>query len=143
MNTIKNFDVLPFYEGKVYIVVCPDLGTVDQGITLESALANLLQTTQIYLQKSNRANIIPNLVVEDKILTSPSPSLPQVSAHKVIAVLERLGFRRTSQCVVLKKQSDIGEFTCVIPLRSPLASSTTWNILYSAGITLQEFLENL
>lgn len=142
MNSI-NFDVLPFLEGNTHIIVCPDLGTVDQGNTLESALANLLQTTQIFLQKSNRANIIPNLVVEDKILTSPSPSLPQVSAHKVIAVLERLGFRRTSQCVVLKKQSHIGEIICVVPLRNLLASSTTWNILYSAGITLEEFLKNL
>jgi predicted RNase H-like HicB family nuclease/predicted RNA binding protein YcfA (HicA-like mRNA interferase family) len=142
MNSI-NFDVLPFLEGNTHITVCPDLGTVDQGNTLEEALANLLQTTHIYLQKSNQANIIPNLVVEDKILTSPSPSLPQVSACKVIAVLERLGFCRTSHCVVLKKQSYIGDIICVVPLRNPLASSTTWNILYSAGITHQEFLENL
>lgn len=141
MNSI-NFDVLFLQEGDVHIAVCPDLGTVDQGATQEQAINNLLQTTHQYLQESKRANIYPSFV-EDEILNSLSPSLPQVSACKVIAVLERLGFHRISQCVVLKKQSLIGEISCVIPLHSPLASGTIWNILYSAGITHQEFLENL
>ncbi len=138
-----NFDVLLFQEGDAHIAVCPDLKTVDQGTTQEEAINNLLQTTHIYLQESKRANIYPSFVVENEILNSLSPRLPQVSACKVIAVLQRLGFRRTSQSVVLKKQSHIGDIICVVPLRNPLASSTTWNILYSAGITLQEFLENL
>ena len=138
-----NFDVLLFQEGDAHIAVCPDLKTVDQGTTQEEAINNLLQTTHIYLQESKRANIYPSFVVENEILNSLSPPLPQVSACKVIAVLQRLGFRRTNQSVVLKKQSHIGDIICVVPLRSPLTSSTTWNILYTAGITLQEFLENL
>ena len=143
MNTIKTFDVLPFQEGDVHIAVCPDFGTVDQGTTPEEGINNLLQTTHIYLQESKKANIYPSFLVKSQISDSPIPPLPQISPYKIITVLERLGYRKSSHCIVLKKQSSTGEITCVIPLRNHFASVTTWNILSSAGITLQEFLENL
>ncbi len=143
MNSI-NFDVLFLQEGDVHIAVCPDLRTVDQGTTQEEAVNNLLQTSHIYLQESNlAANISANFVGRTEICNFPVPSLPQVSACKVITVLERLGYRKSSHCVVMKKQSSTGEITCVVPLRNQFASVTIWNILYSAGITHQEFLENL
>ena len=143
MNSIKTFDVLRFLEGNTYIAVCPDFGTVDQGTTLEEAINNLLQTTHIYLQESKTANIYPSFVVKNEISNSPIPSLPQISPYKIITVLERLGYRMSSHCIVLKKQSSTGENTCVVPLRNRFASATTWNILSSAGISRSEFLENL
>lgn len=141
-NIIRNFDVLPLQEKNVYIAVCPDLGTVDQGNILNDALANLQQTTQVYLQELNVA-FAPHFLVGEQIRNNSSVLLPSVSPDRFIAALERLGFTRTSQCVVLKKQSDKGEVSCAVPLRYPLASATIWNLLYSAGISRQEFLENL
>ena len=143
MKTIETFDVLPFLEGDVHIAVCPDFGTVDQGTTQEEAINNLLQTTHIYLQESKKADTYPNFIVKNEISNSPIPALPQISPYKIITVLERLGYQKSSHCIVLTKQSSTGEITCVVPLRKHFARVTTWNILSSAGITLQEFLENL
>lgn len=140
-STLKNFAVLPFCEGNTYIAVCPALGTVDSCTTLESAFLNLEKTTQIYLQAAN-LNITPVLIATEELNFTP-PSLPQVSSGKFIATLERLGFIRTSHCVVFLKQSQSGEIICVVPLRIPLASTSILNLLYSAGISREEFLENL
>ena len=121
-SALKNFAVFPFCEGNTYIAVCPALGTVDQGTTLESAFINLQKTTQIYLQAAN-LNITPVLSGTDQLNFAP-PSLPQVSSGRFITALERLGFRRTSHCVVFLKQSQSGKVICVVPLRLPLASAT-------------------
>jgi len=93
------------------------------------------------LQAAN-LNITPVLIGTDELNFTP-PSLPQVSSGRFINARERLGFRRTSRCVVLKKQSQKSEVICVVPLRYPLASATIWNLLYSAGISREEFLDAL
>ena len=139
-STLKNFAIFPFCKGNTYIAVCPALGTVDQGTT-ESAFINLQKTTHVYLQAVN-LNITPVLIGADQLNFTP-PSLPQVSSGRFITALERLGFRRTSDCVVLKKQSQICEIICAVPLRYPLASTTILNLLYSAGISREEFLDAL
>ncbi len=132
-STLKNFAVFPFCKGNTYIVVCPALGTVDQGTTLESAFIYLQKTTQVYLQAAN-LNITPVLIGADQ-LNFTSPSLPQVSSSRFITALERLGFRRTSHCVVLKKQSERCEIViCAVPLRYPLVSTTILNDTASVPI---------
>lgn len=100
-NTLKNFAVFPFCEGNTYITVCPALGTVDQGTTLESAFINVQKTTQIYLQAAN-LNITPVLIGTDRLNFTP-PSLPQVSSGKFIAALERLGLLKNYPLRSLKE----------------------------------------
>lgn len=141
MNSIKYFEVVFLQEGDAHIAICRDLGIVDQGKTQESAFINLKKTTQIYLQEAN-LNITANLLGTEGLTFTPL-SLPQVSPCKIITVLERLEFRRSSHCVVLKKQSQGGEVICTVPLRYPLASATIWNLLYFAGISCQEFFDTL
>jgi predicted RNase H-like HicB family nuclease len=38
-------------EEDMYVAECPEVGTVDQGATLEEALANLKEATRLYLEE--------------------------------------------------------------------------------------------
>ncbi len=74
------------------------------------------------------------------------PKLPKVSAEEAIRSLERLGFVRIRQRgshVTLKKKSLTGDIGCVVPLHHELAVGTLRNILRQAGVTPEEFIENL
>ena len=60
--------------------------------------------------------------------------------------LERLGFVRTrtrGSHVVLKKQTQQGEKGCVVPLHRELAIGTLHGIIKQAGISVEEFINNL
>lgn len=39
-------------EEDLYVVECPEVGTVSQGATIEEALANLKEATELYLEES-------------------------------------------------------------------------------------------
>ena len=38
-------------EGNLYVADCPEVGTVSQGDTVEEAIANLKEATQLYLEE--------------------------------------------------------------------------------------------
>ena len=38
-------------EGKWYVAECPEVGTVSQGRTLDEALADLKEATELYLEE--------------------------------------------------------------------------------------------
>lgn len=38
-------------EEKMYVAECPELGTVSQGYTIEEAVANLREATELYLEE--------------------------------------------------------------------------------------------
>lgn len=74
------------------------------------------------------------------------PRLRRVSGQQAIRALERLGFVRARQRgshVVLKRQSPEGEIGCVVPLHTELAIGTLRGILKQAGVSPEEFMENL
>jgi predicted RNase H-like HicB family nuclease len=37
-------------ENELYVAECPEVGTVSQGYTIEEALANLREATELYLE---------------------------------------------------------------------------------------------
>ena len=74
------------------------------------------------------------------------PKLRSVSGQEAIRTLERLGFeevRQRGSHVVLKKQTPEGALGCVVPLHRELAIGTLRGILKQAGVTSDEFMENL
>ncbi|MCA1667927.1 MAG: type II toxin-antitoxin system HicA family toxin [Thermomicrobia bacterium] len=74
------------------------------------------------------------------------PELRRVSGSEAIRALERLGFARIRQRgshVILKKQAPDGEIGCVVPLHRELAVGTLRGILKQAGVTQEQFTENL
>ena len=38
-------------EGNIYVAECPDVGTVSQGYTVEEAIDNLKEATELYLEE--------------------------------------------------------------------------------------------
>ncbi len=82
------------------------------------------------------------------------PKLPRVKAGEVIRALERLGFvqiRQKGSHIVMKKRVLLEtdppkeiEIGCVVPLhQKTLAVGTLKSILKQAGISVEEFIENL
>jgi predicted RNase H-like HicB family nuclease len=45
----RTFTVLLYKEDNMYIAECPEVGTVDQGETIEQAMAGLKEATRLYL----------------------------------------------------------------------------------------------
>lgn len=50
MNT-RSFTVIVYKEEDMYVAECPEVGTVDQGETIEQAVAGLREATRLYLEE--------------------------------------------------------------------------------------------
>jgi predicted RNase H-like HicB family nuclease len=47
----RSFTVILYKEDDLYIAECPEVGTVDQGETIEQAIAGLKEATRLYLKE--------------------------------------------------------------------------------------------
>jgi predicted RNase H-like HicB family nuclease len=52
MNT-RNFTAIVYKEDDMYVAECPEVGTVDQGETIEAAIAGLKEATRLYLEATS------------------------------------------------------------------------------------------
>ncbi len=50
MNT-QTFTAVIHKEENIYVAQCPEVGTVSQGGTIEEAIANLQEATELYLEE--------------------------------------------------------------------------------------------
>ena len=48
---VQTFTAVIHQEGNLYVASCPELGTVSQGATIEDALSNLKEATELYLEE--------------------------------------------------------------------------------------------
>ena len=48
---VHTFTAVIHREEDLYVATCPEVGTVSQGTTLEDALANLKEATELYLEE--------------------------------------------------------------------------------------------
>ena len=48
---IRSFTVIIYKEDDMYTAECPEVGTVDQGETIEQAITGLKQATRLYLEE--------------------------------------------------------------------------------------------
>jgi len=48
---MKIFTAMIKKEEEMYVATCPEVGTVSQGETVEEALANLKEATELYLEE--------------------------------------------------------------------------------------------
>ncbi|MGZ3611843.1 MAG: type II toxin-antitoxin system HicB family antitoxin [Ktedonobacteraceae bacterium] len=49
--TVQTFIAVSHKEGDLYVADCPEVGTVSQGNTVEEAIANLKEATELYLEE--------------------------------------------------------------------------------------------
>ena len=47
----QTFTAVIHKEENIYVAECPEVGTVSQGYTLEEAIANLKEATELYLEE--------------------------------------------------------------------------------------------
>jgi predicted RNase H-like HicB family nuclease len=48
---VQTFTAVIHREDDLYVAACPELGTVSQGPTIEEAIANLKEATELYLEE--------------------------------------------------------------------------------------------
>jgi predicted RNase H-like HicB family nuclease len=48
---MQGFTAIVYKEDDMYIAECPEVGTVDQGETIEQAIAGLKEATRLYLEE--------------------------------------------------------------------------------------------
>lgn len=48
---LRTFMAILYKEDDLYVGECPEVGTVSQGHTIEEAIANLKEATQLYLEE--------------------------------------------------------------------------------------------
>ena len=48
---IRSFTAVLHKEDDLYVAECPEVGTVSQGHTIEEAIANLKEATELYLEE--------------------------------------------------------------------------------------------
>ena len=49
--TTKTFTAVVHQEDDLYVADCPEVGTVSQGKTIEEAITNLKEATELYLEE--------------------------------------------------------------------------------------------
>jgi predicted RNase H-like HicB family nuclease len=47
---VRTFSAVIHKEDDLYVADCPEIGTVSQGHTIEEALANLKEATELYVE---------------------------------------------------------------------------------------------
>ncbi|MBS3918431.1 MAG: type II toxin-antitoxin system HicB family antitoxin [Deltaproteobacteria bacterium] len=49
--SIRTFTAILHKEDDLYVAECPEVGTVSQGYTIEEAITNLKEATELYLEE--------------------------------------------------------------------------------------------
>jgi predicted RNase H-like HicB family nuclease len=47
----RNYAAIVHKEADLYVAECPEMGSVSQGKTIEAAVANLQEATELYLEE--------------------------------------------------------------------------------------------
>lgn len=61
--TTKTFTAIIHKEEDMYVAECLEVGTVDQGETIEEAITNLKEATRLYLEECPLPDTSPRFVV--------------------------------------------------------------------------------
>ena len=63
----RHLTVLLHKEEDMYIAECPEVGTVDQGATIEEAVAGLKEATRLYLEEFPMPETSPRFVTSIEV----------------------------------------------------------------------------
>ena len=65
-------------EKDLYVAECPEVGTVSQGISLEEAISNLKEATELYLEEFPSETVGRSLVTTFEVVSAEvAPDLRQ------------------------------------------------------------------
>lgn len=66
----KTFTAIIYWEEDVYVAECPELGTASQGDSIEEALTNLKEATELYLEEFPIPQTSPRLLTTFEVLSA-------------------------------------------------------------------------
>ncbi len=72
-NKKQTLTAILHWEEDVYVAECPEVGTASQGETVEEALANLKEATELYLEEFPISNASPRIITTfevDRVYTT-------------------------------------------------------------------------
>ena len=67
MTKSSSFTAIIYKEDDMYIAECPEIGTVDQGETIEQAIAGLKEATRLYLEEFPLPKTSPRFVTSIEV----------------------------------------------------------------------------
>jgi predicted RNase H-like HicB family nuclease len=67
MTKSNSFTAIIYKEDDMYIAECPEVGTVDQGETIEQAIAGLKDATRLYLEEFPLPKTSPRFVTNIEV----------------------------------------------------------------------------
>lgn len=67
MMKTRSFTVILHKEDDMYIAECPEVGTVEQGKTIEQAIAGLREATRLYLEDFPLPETSPRFVTSIEV----------------------------------------------------------------------------
>jgi predicted RNase H-like HicB family nuclease len=62
-----SFTAVVHKEDDMYVAECPEVGTIDQGETIEEAIAGLKEATRLYLEEFSLPETSPRFVTSIEI----------------------------------------------------------------------------
>lgn len=66
----RTFTAILYREEDVYVTECPEVGTASQGETIEEAIANLKEATELYLEEFPIPETSPRLITTFEVLSA-------------------------------------------------------------------------
>jgi predicted RNase H-like HicB family nuclease len=63
----RNLTAIVYKEDDMYVAECPEVGTVDQGETIELAIAGLREATRLYLEEFPLPETSPRFVTSIEV----------------------------------------------------------------------------
>jgi predicted RNase H-like HicB family nuclease len=63
----RNLTAIVYKEDDMYVAECPEVGTVDQGETIEIAIAGLREATRLYLEEFPLPETSPRFVTSIEV----------------------------------------------------------------------------
>ena len=72
---VRTFTAVIHKEDDLYVAECPEVGTVSQGYTIEEAVANLKEATELYLEE------FPLPDTERPLLTTFEANYAEAGSH--------------------------------------------------------------
>jgi predicted RNase H-like HicB family nuclease len=71
----RTFTAVLYREEDVYVAECPEVGTASQGETIEEAIANLKEATELYLEEFSIPETSPRLITTFEVKYQPQQEL--------------------------------------------------------------------
>lgn len=66
----RTFSAIIYWEEDVYVAECPEVGTASQGDTIEEAIANLKEATELYLEEFPINKTTPRILTTFEVVSA-------------------------------------------------------------------------